>query len=80
MRAESCFAFEETYTRLKDRLAENPEIKIFAEIDHLKNGREAGLQLEPARLIIFGNTKAGTPLMQNRQVTGLDLPLKIFLG
>ncbi|WP_409079788.1 DUF302 domain-containing protein [Salegentibacter sp.] len=55
-------------------------MKILAEIDHLKNGREAGLQLEPARLIIFGNTKAGTPLMQNRQVTGLDLPLKIFLG
>ncbi len=80
LRAESRYDFEETYTRLKDRLAENSEIKIFAEIDHSKNAGEAGLQLEPARLIIFGNAKAGTPLMQNRQVTGLDLPLKILLG
>lgn len=80
MLSESRYDFEETYTRLKDRLAENSGIEIFAEIDHSQNGLEAGLELEPARLIIFGNTKAGTPLMQNRQVTGLDLPLKILLG
>lgn len=79
MLAESRYDFEETYTRLKDRLSENSGIKIFAEIDHSQNGREAGMQLEPARLIIFGNPKAGTPLMQNRQITGLDLPLKILL-
>ncbi|WP_081211979.1 DUF302 domain-containing protein [Salegentibacter sediminis] len=80
MQAESRYDFKETYTRLTKRLAENSELKIFAEIDHSQNGREVGLELAPARLIIFGNAKAGTPLMQNRQVAGLDLPLKILLG
>ena len=80
LRAGSRFDLEETYTHLKNRLVENPEIKIFAEIDHSKNAREVGLELEPARVIIFGNAKAGTPLMQDRQLVGLDLPLKILVG
>ncbi|MGY5849994.1 DUF302 domain-containing protein [Salegentibacter sp. F14] len=79
MRAESHFDFDQTYSRLQDRLAERPGIKIFAEIDYSENGREKGLQLAPARLLIFGNARAGTPLMQNRQLTGLDLPLKILV-
>ncbi|HSP12751.1 MAG TPA: DUF302 domain-containing protein, partial [Salegentibacter sp.] len=79
MFAQSKHDFEETYSRLKDRLAEEKEIQIFAEIDHAEDARKTGRELLPSRLIIFGNAKAGTPIMQNRQVAGLDLPLKILL-
>ena len=51
-------------------------MKVFARIDHAAGAAEAGLALEPTELIIFGNAKAGTPLMQASQTIGIDLPLK----
>jgi uncharacterized protein (DUF302 family) len=62
-----------------DRLAADVTAKgltVFARIDHAQGAREAGLALRPTELLIFGNAKGGTPLMQSRQTMGIDLPLK----
>jgi uncharacterized protein (DUF302 family) len=51
---------------------------IFARIDHSAGAKSAGLSLRPTELLIFGNAKAGTPLMQSHQTLGIDLPLKVL--
>jgi uncharacterized protein (DUF302 family) len=52
---------------------------VFARIDHAAGAAEAGLTLRPTELLIFGNARAGTPLMQARQTIGIDLPLKALV-
>jgi len=51
-------------------------ITIFARIDHQKGAKSVGKELRPTILLIFGNPKLGTPLMQSRQTVGIDLPMK----
>jgi uncharacterized protein (DUF302 family) len=51
-------------------------MQVFARIDHGKGAAEVGLPLRPTELLIFGNAKGGTPLMQANQAIGIDLPLK----
>src|SRR5712671_3293649 len=52
---------------------------VFARIDHTAGATAVGLSLRPTELLIFGNSKAGTPLMQSIQTIGLDLPLKALV-
>src|SRR5450631_2789386 len=52
---------------------------VFARIDHAAGATAAGLSLQPTELLIFGNAKAGTPLMQSVQTFGIDLPLKALV-
>jgi len=52
---------------------------VFARIDHAGGAAEVGLKLAPTELIIFGNARAGTPLMQSVQTVGIDLPLKVLV-
>jgi uncharacterized protein (DUF302 family) len=52
---------------------------VFARIDHAAGARAAGLSLRPTEVLIFGNAKAGTPLMQSVQTVGIDLPLKALV-
>ena len=52
---------------------------VFARIDHAAGAAEVGLTLPPTELIIFGNARAGTPLMQSAQTVGIDLPLKVLV-
>lgn len=52
---------------------------IFARIDHAAGASAAGLLLRPTEVLIFGNAKGGTPLMQSVQTIGLDLPLKALV-
>src|SRR5580698_222545 len=54
-------------------------LTLFARIDHAAGAAEAGLSLRPTLLLVFGNAKAGTPLMQQDQTTGIDLPLKFLV-
>ena len=54
-------------------------VNIFARIDHAAGAREAGLELRPTEVVIFGNARGGTPLMQLRQTAGIDLPLKALV-
>jgi uncharacterized protein (DUF302 family) len=52
---------------------------VFARIDHAAGAAEVGLSLRPTELLIFGNAKGGTPLMQSNQTIGIDLPLKALV-
>jgi uncharacterized protein (DUF302 family) len=52
---------------------------IFAHIDHAAGAAAVGLSLRPTDLLIFGNAKGGTPLMQSAQTIGIDLPLKVLV-
>ena len=75
----STVSFEQTYQLLKSVLENNPNLKIIAELDHQKNAGSVDLPLNPTRIILFGNPRLGTPLMQNAQTIGLDLPQKILV-
>jgi uncharacterized protein (DUF302 family) len=52
---------------------------VFARIDHAAGAAQVGLPLRPTELLIFGNAKGGTPLMQSMQMIGIDLPLKALV-
>jgi uncharacterized protein (DUF302 family) len=52
---------------------------VFARIDHATGAIAVGLSLRPTEVLIFGNAKAGTPLMQSVQTIGIDLPLKALV-
>jgi uncharacterized protein (DUF302 family) len=54
-------------------------LTIFARIDHAAGAIAAGLSLPPTDVLIFGNAKGGTPLMQSVQTIGIDLPLKALV-
>jgi uncharacterized protein (DUF302 family) len=54
-------------------------LTIFARVDHAAGAAAAGLTLAPTELVIFGNAKGGTPLMQAAQTIGIDLPLKALV-
>lgn len=53
-------------------------VTVFARIDHAGGAASVGMPLRPTELLIFGNPRAGTPLMQANQTIGIDLPLKIL--
>jgi len=56
------------------------KIKLFAVIDHSGEARQAGLTMPPTRLLLFGNPRAGTPLMLASPSAAIDLPLKILVA
>ena len=65
----------ETVERLKGLLAQKG-IEVFAHIDHAAGATSVGLPLRPTQVLIFGNPRAGTPLLVASPRVGLDLPLK----
>ncbi len=75
---DSAYDVPATVARLTDVLHAKG-IVLFATIDHAAGAAEAGLELRPTVLLIFGNPKAGTPLMQAAQTVGIDLPLKALI-
>ena len=54
-------------------------MSILARIDHAAAAATAGLALRPTEVLIFGNARAGTPLMQTAPTLGIDLPLKALV-
>jgi uncharacterized protein (DUF302 family) len=75
---KSNFSIEETTTRIESLLKER-NLVLVAKIDHAANAKSVKLELRPTRLFIFGNAKAGTPLMQCNQSVGIDLPMKALV-
>ena len=69
---------EETVDRLKGIL-QSKSITLFALIDHSGEAAKVGMKMPPTKLLIFGNPKAGTPLMLAAPSSALDLPLKILI-
>ena len=70
---------ETTYEKLRTILDNNPNLKILLELDHSKNAGSVGLELGATKIIMFGNPKLGTPLMQASATTSIDLPQKIVV-
>ena len=71
----SRFSVGETLDRLTAALT-SAGLLVFARINHASNAAEVGLPLRPTELLIFGHPKGGTPLMQDKQTAGIDLPVK----
>ena len=65
----------ETIDRLES-LAKSKQLTVFARIDFSADAAKAGLSMRPTQMLIFGNPKAGTPLMQAVPSVAIDLPLK----
>ena len=74
----SRFDPKETMDRLEAEIRAQ-RMTVFARIDHAAGAAEVGLTLAPTELIIFGNARGGTPLMQSVQTAGIDLPLKVLV-
>ena len=71
----SNFSVAQTVTRLITAVTSRG-MTIFAVVDHGDGAAIAGMSLRPTQLVLFGNPKGGTPLMQENQTSGIDLPLK----
>ncbi|HUV97322.1 MAG TPA: DUF302 domain-containing protein [Acidobacteriaceae bacterium] len=69
---------DETVARLQSMLQEKG-VQIFALIDHSREAKRAGFEMRPTKLLIFGNPKAGTPLMLAAPTIAIDLPLKLLV-
>jgi uncharacterized protein (DUF302 family) len=69
---------EETMNRFEAEVRAKG-MTVFAHIDHAAGAAAVGLPLRPTDLLIFGNAKGGTPLMQSVQTIGIDLPLKALV-
>jgi uncharacterized protein (DUF302 family) len=74
----SHYPVTQTMDRLEALLKEKI-VLVFARIDFSGDAARAGLQMRPEQLLIFGNPKGGTPLMQAAPTVGLDLPLKALV-
>jgi len=72
-------SFDATYDKLRGIIENNPNLKIILELDHSKNAASVELELNPTRIIMFGNPRLGTPLMNSTAYLGLDLPQKILV-
>jgi uncharacterized protein (DUF302 family) len=68
----------ETADALAAAIAEHG-LTLFARVDHAAGAAAVGMELRPTELLIFGNAKGGTPLMQEVQTVGIDLPLKLLV-
>ena len=76
--AKSQYDFKQTIRRLKKNFKAN-NIAIFAEIDHAKAAKKAKETLLPATVLIVGNPKVGTSLMQENPKVAIELPLKVLV-
>ena len=69
---------DETVERLKGIL-QAKGVTLFALVDHSGEAEKVGMKMSPTKLLIFGNPKAGTPVMLAAPSSAIDLPLKILI-
>jgi uncharacterized protein (DUF302 family) len=67
-----------TVAKLKDIL-QSKGVTLFALVDHSGEAEKVGMKMRPTKLLIFGNPKAGTPLMLAAPSVAIDLPLKLLV-
>jgi uncharacterized protein (DUF302 family) len=70
---------DDTYQNLVQAIESKKAISIIAELNHTENAASVDMDLRPTRILMFGNPKLGTPLMQAGQTAGLDLPQKVLV-
>ena len=68
----------ETMQRLLAALSAR-DMTVFARVDHAANAAAAGMALRPTEVVLFGNPRGGTALMQDQQSAGIGLPLKALV-
>jgi uncharacterized protein (DUF302 family) len=78
MEKQSRFAYADTIGRLSKAIADAGNT-IFATIDQADAAQTVGMKLRPTSLIIFGNPKGGTPLMDADPIFGIELPLRLLV-
>src|SRR6202045_4969212 len=74
----SAYPVAETMRRIEET-ARRKGLTVFARIDHGGSARDVGLAMQEEQLIVFGNPRAGTPLMVARPLVGIDLPLRVLV-
>jgi uncharacterized protein (DUF302 family) len=74
----SSHSVDETVGRFKEILRARG-ITLFALVDHSGEAEKVGMKMPPTKLLIFGNPKAGTPVMLAAPSSAIDLPLKILI-
>ncbi len=79
VQVQSEHSFGETFERLKSTVLSRG-LTIFANISFSAEAEKAGLKMNPAQLVIFGNPKAGTPLMIAAPTLAIDFPLKVLVS
>lgn len=75
---ESPYSVAKTMQRFQS-IIEAKGFIVFAKVDHQKNAQSVGLKMEANKLLIFGNPKGGTLLMQKDPHMGIELPLKVLV-
>jgi uncharacterized protein (DUF302 family) len=75
----SGYSVDETLQKLEAAFAAN-HLQVFARVDHSGEAEKAGLKMLPAKLLIFGNPKGGTPLMVAAPSLAIDLPMKALVS
>lgn len=75
---KSSHSVKKTVDRLESVLTEKG-MTVFTRINHTDGAKKVGLELRPTELLIFGNPKVGTPLMQCSQSAAIDLPQKALV-
>jgi uncharacterized protein (DUF302 family) len=75
---QSSFGAKETMDRLEAEVKAKG-LTIFVRIDHAAGAAAAGMPLRPTEVLIFGNARGGTPLMEANQSVAIDLPLKALV-
>ncbi len=76
---KSSYSVDDTLHRVDDLLAAK-DITLFSVIDHSGEAKKVGTQMPNTKLLIFGNPKAGTPIMLAAPRSALDLPLKLLVS
>jgi uncharacterized protein (DUF302 family) len=74
----SSSGYAETVTRLLEAIGRRG-LNVFAQIDHAAAAREVGMALAEEQVIVFGNPRSGTPLMQHDPRVGIELPLRMLV-
>ncbi|MDO5355981.1 MAG: DUF302 domain-containing protein [Conchiformibius sp.] len=74
----SIYNFNDTVSKIRQAV-ESKGMTVFAVIDHQAAAQKAGLTMQPATVLVFGNPKAGTPLMVKDPAFALQLPLKVLI-
>ncbi|VAW55401.1 hypothetical protein MNBD_GAMMA07-649 [hydrothermal vent metagenome] len=73
----SHFSVAETLDKL-EKILKKKGVTVFSRIDHAAGAKSVGMKMRPAQLLIFGNPKMGSPLINENPLISLDLPIKVL--
>jgi uncharacterized protein (DUF302 family) len=78
IKVKSAHSVQDTVDKLESVL-KSKGMNVFGKVNHAEGAKKAGLELKPTQVVIFGNPKVGTPLMQCARSVAIDLPQKALV-